>query len=188
MNDNEVLDHIRNGLSEVRMGTPVEAIMARGRSRRRRRWGVAVTVTTGFMVGLVAISLLASVRAPTGENPARLPAFTLVSNLDGTATLTLVKGQIPDPDVLRAKLEQAGIPAVVNVGSSCDSAPEPVGLDEVVSSYQRADGSVVLVITPSAMPTGTELSIGFFPQGHTWALVTADAPLTCASTNPWSKT
>ena len=38
-----------------------------------------------------------------------------------------------------------------------------------------------MVITPSAMPNGTELSIGVFPTHKTWTLATANEPLTCTT-------
>ncbi len=189
MSDNDVLDWVKGGMSEIHMHTPVEAIRGRGRARRRRRFsrraGAGVAIGLGLALAVSAFTGSGSAPSPHAARPAQLMAFTLVSHPDGTATLTLTKGQIPDPSVLRQQLAQAGVPAVVMVGSRCDSeGGDPPGLDEVVSSKRLMDGTVVLVITPSAIPQGSELAIGFFSNGQTWNLVAADAPLTCTSAAP----
>ncbi len=187
MNDNDILDRVSASVSGLHMETPVDAIVARGHVRRRRRVSgtaaVGVVAAAGLALGLVT--------AGGGQHPAsnggvELASFTLVSNADGTATLTLVKGVPLDADGLRQKLADAGIPAIVNVGRTCDSHPQPTGLDQVVSPQRRADGSVILTITPSAMPAGAELSIGVFPTVRTWSLATIGAPLTCDTTVPQS--
>jgi hypothetical protein len=41
-----------------------------------------------------------------------------------------------------------------------------------------------MVITPSAMPTGAELSIGYFPDHAAFTLVTSGEHLTCVTTDP----
>ena len=189
MSDNDVVDWVKDGMSEIHMHTPVEAIQDRGRSRRRRRFaglaGAGVAIGLGLVLAVSGFMGSGSVPSPHAARPAQLMAFTLVSHPDGTATLRLTKGQIPDPSVLRQQLAQAGVPAVVMVGSRCDSqGGDPPGLDQVVSSKRLTDGTVILVITPSAIPEGSELAIGFFSNSQTWNLVAADAPLTCTSTAP----
>ena len=47
-----------------------------------------------------------------------------------------------------------------------------------------ADGSVTTTFTAAAIPAGEELSIGVFPRGATFGLVTAGTPLNCTSTSP----
>jgi hypothetical protein len=185
MNDNDVLDRVERSLSGVHMDTPIDVIVARGRIRRRRRTSATAAVAA-VAVGGLALSVSAA--GGSGKQPTvgatQLAAFTLVSNADGTDTLTLIKGQPLSASALIEKLSQAGVPAIVNVGKTCDSHPQPDGLDQVVAPQERADGSVVLVITPSAMPAGAELSIGVFPTAKTWSLATIGAPLTCDSTPP----
>ncbi|HEY0870860.1 MAG TPA: hypothetical protein VGD55_10720 [Acidothermaceae bacterium] len=185
MNDNDILDRVTASASGLHMETPVDAIVARGHVRRRRRVSgtaaVGVIAAVGLAVGLVTVE---GDQHPESSGGVQLASFTLVSNTDGTATLTLVKGVPLDADGLRHKLADAGIPAIVNVGRACDSHPQPAGLDQVVSPQRRSDGSVVLTITPSAMPAGAELSIGVFPTGRTWSLATIGAPLTCETTVP----
>jgi hypothetical protein len=189
MNDSDVLEWVENAMSEIHMSRPVEAIVARGRSRRRRRLSrlTGAGVAIGLGSALVASAFIGSGSLPSRHavRPTQPMAFTLVSHPDGTASLTLTKGQIPNPRVLRQELEQAGVPAVVTVGSRCDSqGGDPPGLDQVISPKRLTDGSVILVITPSAMPEGSKLAIGFFPNGHTWNLVAADSDLICTSTPP----
>jgi hypothetical protein len=192
MSDNDVLEMVKESMSGVHMQTPVEAIVASGRIRRRRRLsGLAVAgvaVGLGLTLGVPAVSHSGTAPQSTSANPAQLAAFTLVSNPNGTATLTLTKGQALDPETLRQALEHAGVPALVKVGTFCHSQGQPTGLDRVLSSQRRADGTVVIVITPSAMPKGAELSIGYKPKSvpgtkdrARFTLVTAGAPLTCSS-------
>jgi hypothetical protein len=188
MNDTDVLDQLSESLSGVHMDTPVETIIARGRSRQRRhRSRRIVTGAAGALVVVLAVLSFGSHRTrPPASNRTNihLTAFTVVTNSNGTATLTLIKGVRLDADALRQKLAQAGVPAVVTVGRSCSNqVADSAALDDVVSVQQRTDGTVVMVITPSAMPNGSELSIGVFPTHKTWTLATADAPLTC-TTNP----
>jgi hypothetical protein len=189
MNDNDILDRVSASVSGLHMETPVDAIVARGHLRRRRRMSgtaaVGVVAAGGLALSLATVDQ--GQRTPTDNSGGvQLASFTLVSNTNGTETLTLIKGVPLDPSALRDKLAAAGIPAVVNVGRTCDSHPQPAGLDEVVSPQRRSDGSVVLVITPSAMPAGAELSIGVFPTVRTWSLATIGASLTCDTTPPRS--
>lgn len=187
MNDNDILDRVSASVSGVYMETPVDAIVARGQVRRRRRVSgtaaVGVVAAVGLAVGLVTVE---GGQHPATNGGVQLASFTLVSNTNGTATLTLVKGVPLDADGLRQKLAAAGISAIINLGRTCDSHPQPTGLDQVVSPERRADGSVILTITPSAMPAGAELSIGIFPTVRTWSLATIGAPLTCDTTVPRS--
>ncbi len=186
MNDADVLDRLSESLSGVHMVLPVETIVARGRTRQRRQRSRRM-VTGATAVVIVALAVLtfgghrSTPPASTGGN-IHLAAFTLVANRDGTATLTLIKGVPIDAEALRQKLAQAGVPAVVTVGRACSNpVADSAALDQVVSVQPRTDGTVVMVITPSAMPNGTELSIGVFPTHKTWTLAAADAPLTCTT-------
>ncbi len=186
MHETDVLDELKESLSGVHMDRPVEAIVARGRShqRRQRSRRMLSGVAVALALVLVVVTVDHSGSTPRGSTGSgiHLAAFTVVTNTDGTATLTLVKGVPLDPNALRQKLEQAGVPAVVTLDRSCSNQVADSGaLDRVVSVQRRTDGTVVLVITPSAMPAGSELSIGVFPTHKVWTLATAGAPLTCTS-------
>lgn len=118
-----------------------------------------------------------------------LAAFSVDTNPGGTVTLKLTRGQIFNPSALRHALAQAGVPALVTVGSVCTSSGPSDALPQVISrSAPQPDGSTVTIITPAAIPAGQELSIGYFslPNGggvHI-SLVPGNAPLTCTSTPP----
>jgi len=193
MSDNDVLDRVSQSVSGVHMHTPIEEIHARARTRRRRRLsgvaGAAAAAGTALAVALLAIT--GSGRSPSPDRPAtpQLLAFTVTSGANGSTALTLRKGAQYrlDPEALRQALAQHGIPAVVNVGTMCDTNPEPSGLDQAISSRRLADGSVFTTFNPSAMPAGSEISIGYFPTFTTFALIEDGAALHC-STNPGATT
>jgi hypothetical protein len=185
----DVLDTVRAGLADVRMDTPVEAIVAAGRARRRRRvsavTAAGVAVATGLALGVPALNHNGTA-PPSGG--VQLAAFSLVSNPNGTATLTLTKGATLNPATLGSALAGAGVPAIVRVGTFCDSPRKTPGLDQVMSSDKDSDGKVVITFTPSAMPAGAELSIGYKPESSPgtkdrvqFTLVPTAGPLNCTS-------
>jgi hypothetical protein len=176
LSDNEVLRAASESLSAVPMASPpeVEAIKARGRARRaRRRSAVAGASVAGAAAGIALALGLAGV---LGAVPARAhatirtAAFTLVNNSDGTASLTINPGELLDPAALQNDLAQYGIPAVVTTGSLCTSDPAPAGFSQVVSSSPAGPSTATpqpvanptITIDPSALPAGTELSVGDF--------------------------
>ena len=55
-------------------------------------------------------------------------AFTLVSNANGTATLTINNAALLDHTTLQKDLAHYGIRALVTSGSFCSSDPAPVRL------------------------------------------------------------
>jgi hypothetical protein len=187
MNDIDVLTQLRDSLSGVHMDTPLELIVTRGTARRRRRFlGLAAAgVAAAGAVGLVVSGVdgHGNPSAPTGAGTAQLAAFSIADGPNGSSTLTLRKGAQYrlDPEALRQALADHGIPAVVTLGTSCDTDPEPSGLDRVVSSRRLADGSVMTTFTPSALPAGSKLSIGYFPTRTTVALIEDGAPLHCSN-------
>lgn len=68
------------------------------------------------------------------------------------------------------------------------------GVDKVMHGDRKADGTVELVFTPAAVPTGKELFIGYLSPaqlavtkgrpGSVERLVTTGVPLTCTSQAP----
>jgi hypothetical protein len=203
MSDNEVLRAASDSLSAMPVASPpdVEAIMARGRARRARRLsaaaGLTVAAAAGTALALGLTGVLGPARAP---GTIRTAAFTLASNADGTATLTLKPGELLDPAQLQSDLAQYGIPAKVTTGSFCSSDPAPAGFSQVVSEQPAGPGSAMvgsgggptITIDPSAMPAGTELSFGYFQlsSGEYSGEQQADFVLidtssyTCSSTPP----
>jgi hypothetical protein len=204
MSDNEVLRAASDSLSAIPMANPpdVAAIMARGRARRRHR----LSAVTGLSVAGVAAGTALALGLTGVLGPARVPgtirtaSFTLASNANGTATLTINPKELLDPAALQSDLAQDGIPAKVTSGSFCSSDPVPAGFSQVVSSNPAGpytatpqNGShPTITIDPSAMPAGAELSVGYFQlsSGEAAGEQQADVVLidtssyTCTSTPP----
>jgi hypothetical protein len=118
-----------------------------------------------------------------GPGPVRLAAFSVTNGPGDSTTLILYKGQRLDPTALRQALAAHGIPALVTVGTLCRSTPAaPASFDQILHSSDLADGSA-LVINGQAIPSGTRLSIGYFPNYVRMALIEDGAPLSCRSTS-----
>ena len=199
MSDNEVLCAASDSLSALPVASPpdVEAIMARGRARRRRRLSavasVSVAAAAGTALALGLTGVLGPARTP---GTIRTVAFTLVSNSDGTATLTINPKELLDPAALQNDLAHYGIPAKVTSGSFCSSDPAPAGFSQVVPGQPAGSGTgtpqpvvqPTITIDPSAMPAGAELSIGYFQlsSGEQQANVVLidTSSYTCTSTPP----
>jgi hypothetical protein len=169
MNDDSTLDTVRDSLTtakdsltEVQMGTPLDTIVRHGRATRRRRRLIglagtgAVAVTAALAVGLTGI-----IGSTHRTGTIRTAAFTLVSNANGTATLTINPKVLLEPATLQRDFARDGIPAKVTVGRFCSSDPAPAGLLHVVS-IPRTRYVRTITINPAAMPAGTELSFGNF--------------------------
>jgi hypothetical protein len=215
MNDDDVLRAVRGSLSGVRIpASPrLEAIVARGRARRRRRH-VELSVA-GVASGAALVLSLSGVIGSVGRAPARssgradVRAFSVVSNSNGTTTLTLnLDGGLNDPNAVRQALAQHGIPALVTVGELCTTAVRPDAPGAITqqpppggtpagsageSPIFRSSGAVgsqkeSIVFDPSAMPAGSEVSIGYRQDSHgrqiSVRLIEAGAPLTCTRAMP----
>lgn len=195
MNEHDVMCQVRESFSVLRMDVPVERVFARSRVRRRRLAGLtaAATATAGAAAALVLIpggpAPAHAVNPANAVNPAppsrgsvQLTAFSVTSGPGGSTTLTMRKGARFDPGALRQALASHGIPALVTVGTFCRSTPgAPGGVGQVLRAATLADGSDVLVINGQAIPSGTRLSIGYFPGRIHLALVKDGARLSCGS-------
>lgn len=201
MSDTEVLRAASSSLSGMPVASPpdVTAIMARGRARQARRLsavaGLAVAgaaAVTALAVGLTGVP--GPARAP---GTIRTTSFTLVSNANGTDTLTINPAELLDPAALQSDLTQDGIPAMVTSGSFCSSVPDPypAAFSQVVSGPTgTGEGSPqsgvqpTITIDPSAIPAGAELSVGYFQlsSGEQQAdvVLVATGSYTCTSTPP----
>jgi hypothetical protein len=174
MTDRAELRELRDSLSGVALpGRPrLEAITARGRARRRHRLSaVAGLSMAGAAAGTaLVLGLTGAVGPAATHGTIRTAAFTLASNANGTDTLTINPGELLDPAALQSAFAQYGIPAEVTTGSICTSDPAPAGFSQVVTSspagpYTATPQNGVqptITIDPSAMPAGTELSVGDF--------------------------
>jgi hypothetical protein len=174
MSDNEVLRAASGSLSAIAVADPpdVQAIMARGRARRTRRLaGVAgLSMAGAAAVTAVALGLTGALGPARAPGTIRTAAFTLASNANGTATLTINPKELLDPAALQSDLAQYSIPATVTSGSFCSSDPPPAGFSQVVSTQPagpftttpQSGEQLTITIDPSAMPAGAELSFGYF--------------------------
>jgi hypothetical protein len=205
----EVQDALRDSLGEVTMGTPVEQIMATGRTRLRHRRvaGVAAgaVAVTGLALGVGAYANpSAAPPKATGGVHIQTVAYTVDSMANGTVQVTWDKQRyFEDREGLQAALRKAGFPVLIKVGEFCrgpqdsgtlDPSGTGPGLDRVVRGEQEANGRVVLVFTPSAMPAGMQLFIGYLNSsqlavthgapGSVERLVPIGVPLTCTTVAP----
>lgn len=200
LSDNEVLQAASDSLSRIPVATSpdVESIMARGRARRRRRLsGIAGLSVAGVAAGTALVLGLTGVLGPAETSSTiRTAAFTLASNANGTATLTINPKELLDPAALQSDLAQYGIPAKVTSGSFCSSDPAPAGFSQVVLVSPAGEQTITpqpaaeptITIDPAAMPAGTELSLGYFqlPSGEQQAnfVLIDTSSYTCSSTPP----
>jgi hypothetical protein len=185
-NDDDMLSPLREAVSGLHMHTPVEAILHRaGAQRRKRRAALGATVAaSGAAAALVAASVGSPGHAPPAQSSGpQLAAFTVTSGPGGATSLTLRKGgqwQV-NAAALREALAQHHIPALVTVGKSCDTNPEPAGLDQVITSNRQTNGNVDVTFNPKALPPGAEISIGLFPAHTKFSLTEENAALHCAT-------
>lgn len=191
----DVMHQVRESFSGLRMDMPVEDVFARSRAYRRRRFAGMTAAAAGTAGAAAALGLILGGAAPThsgnpptaSQGPARLAAYVLTSGPGNSTTLILHKGgqYAPlDPSALRHALARHGIAAVVNVGTFCRPANGVEGsFDAFVHPATLPDGSAEMVIDGSAMPSGTELSIGYFANYVRMAVIEDGARLSCGSTS-----
>jgi hypothetical protein len=145
--------------------------------------------------------------AKSGSVHIRTAAFTVDSHSDGTIHVTWNKNQYRNSAGLQQALRAAGFPVLIREGVFCmgphdngylDPSGVGPGVGQVMQGEQEADGSVVFVFTPSAMPHGDELFIGYLSPsqltvthgrpGSVERLVPTNAPLTCTTQPPPANT
>ena len=89
--------------------------------------------------------------------------YALRQNANGTLTLNPI--ELLDPAKLQKDLAHYRIPAKVTTGRYCTSDPEPAGFTPAVAQPgTRGDDTSTngITIDPSQIPSGTELSFGYF--------------------------
>ncbi|WP_248964239.1 hypothetical protein [Sphaerisporangium perillae] len=134
MNDNDVLGTVRDAMAEVHMHTPVQQLVAAGRSRRRRR--IAGTTAGAALATGLALTLAIDspqVNAPPvaagNEVHVHLAAFSVDTNPDGTVTVKMTKQESLDPEIMQRTLAQAGIPAQITINKWCQPTDESQNLE-----------------------------------------------------------
>lgn len=137
----------------------------------------------------------------------RTAAFTVDGNADGTVRVTWDKGTYiqdsRDITSLQQALRDAGFPVLIRQGVFCDGPHDSgqlgaggvgPGVGQVMSGHDEAGGKVIFTFTPSAMPAGEELFIGYLSPaqlaithgrpGSIERLVPTRVPLTCTTQLP----
>jgi len=206
----DVVDALHRSLGETRMKTTAEEIVAAGRTRRRRRRvtglgvGLAAFATLGFAVNYAGPRTAQPTTATIDTVHVATVAFTLDRRSDGTVHLTWDKQRYFEQHAaLEAALKEAGMPVVIRVGEFCvgphdDTTLDPSGVgpgvEQVMKGESEADGKVVFVFTPSTLPAGKQLFIGYLDAsqlavthgrpGSVERLVSLDEPLSCTTTPP----
>ena len=201
LSDSPELRELRDAVSGVATSgpPPVEPIIARGRRRRRRRLTNITRMSAGVVVAATVLALgVSGAFSPAAKlGTLRTAAYTLRHNANGTDTLILNPGELLDPSQLQSDLAQYGIPAKVTSGSYCTSNPAPAGFAQAVTwqqgTWQKGSGTQSsITIDPSQIPSGAELSVGYFQltsgraageQQANMSLINTNS-YTCSSTPP----
>jgi len=190
-----------------------QALVSAARGTTSRRPSPAARLRRPAIAGLAAASAVVAIGAGIGIDHAlggrpasksqgsshtpggagaQLASFSVDRAANGTVTVTLYSNHAPDAAALRRALAGAGVPALVTVGRVCFE-PGPVsGLGQVLSRPPHVPfGTAVVTITPSAIPSGSELSFGYFflPGGEGGGIhvtiVPDHAHLTCKKEPPF---
>jgi hypothetical protein len=179
MNDNDVLSAVATAMAGVPARRPVDAIVARGRVHRRRRWALTaamagITAGAALVLGLPALggsappSSATAGAASAGTSHVRMVGFMLDGNADGTIQLTLSHEQAADPAVLERELGKVGVRAKVSIGKHCvDQRGSIGGVRDVVKEVRAGDHTnqtAVWVIAPKAIPPGAHLNVTLIPR------------------------
>jgi hypothetical protein len=173
--------------------------------------GTAVAAAAGFAFGpSLSHRPAAPATAPStggGLVHIRTAAFTVDAYPDGTVHVTWDKSQYiqdrHDIAVLQQALREAGFPVLIREGVFCQGphdnghlGPGGIGpgVGQVMTGENGPDGTVVFTFTPSAMPAGEELFIGYLSPsqlafthgqpGSVERLVPTGVPLTCTTQAP----
>jgi hypothetical protein len=172
MNDTSVsaavrsrLAQVHESLTDVHMGVPVGDIVDRARRRRarHRHAALAAAAGTGGSLALAAALLASGGVARSGAGPAQLTAWTVSRQANGEIRVTI--RELKDPAGLQRELRADGVPASVRFGNlnpACRQYPMSLALLRQVYSRQLPH-DVVIVIRPSALPSGTGVQISIFP-------------------------
>jgi hypothetical protein len=165
------------------------------RGNRRLAAGLTAAASAAALVlglGLSGAFGSASPQPGHGRTPVQLAAFSVVSNPNGTVTLTLRPNMPLDPGAIQHALAQHGIPALVRTGSYCYSQPAPAN-NGAVHTYPKLRGyppgqippTTRLVINRSDLAPGTEIGFGFLQHNRMFVQnILYDHTHTCTTSPP----
>lgn len=165
MDSNDLLAAVREDFSGVRMDTPAEAILADGASLRRRRRRLACGSGATALAAAAAISgvtLTLGAASAGGTHDARLTAWTVQEQHDGTIDVTV--RDLRNLAGLEQKLKADGVPAEVISGKRYPAAcvDDKAMKEDMASVFTfrtrpRVPGELGFEIHPAAIPSGTRL-------------------------------
>ena len=166
MTDKELLDGLRTTLADVRLGTPVESVLARGRVlRRRRRLLPAAAAGAACLAGVAGLGVAGGLPGTAGQ--VRLAAFTVTKQPHHMVDLAVRKhGQI-DPRRLVYALRSAGVP-VAGSRSACQADRLPISAI-LTSPRAGKDDLAVYRIHVSEIPRGSYIQVVVPSRGATRA-------------------
>jgi hypothetical protein len=172
MNDNHAVGAVRDSLAtardsltEVHMSRPLEAIVQRGRARRRRH---RLTGIAGAAAVAVGAALAVTALALGGHHPStQLAAWTVAKQADGNIMVTI--RELRDPAGLQSTLRADGVPASVRF-SPARGQPNPCqAYDGSQRLYHKVlqdmrpgnlrGQSTIVIIHPSALPPGAAVGL-----------------------------
>jgi len=168
MNDQELITAVKQSVNGVHMRVPAEQIMSRSRAIRSRRRIPAVIGALAVAAG--AALAVTSTLVPSGQAShqptAQLAAWTVTKQANGDIKVTI--RELRDPAGLQRTLRADGVPASVTFAGQQNPACQ--GYPTGGSQSQRrqllggvatvpASGAYVMVIHPSALPSGAGLQI-----------------------------
>ncbi len=164
MNDDELITILREQRDRVRMTTPVEEVIGRGRAvRARHRVRAAGAALAAAAAVAVGVALPAS--HPTSGAPVHLAAWTVTRQANGSIKVTI--RELRDPAGLQRTLRADGVPASVTFarrpnpachgyGGGGDRRQREHRLKKVISP---GHGPNILIIHPHGLPPGGGLQI-----------------------------
>jgi hypothetical protein len=165
MNDDELITIVREQRDKVPMTTPVEQVISRGRAVRARR---RIPAMAGALAAAAATALAVTALVPSGHHPAahaQLTAWTVTKQADGKIDITI--SELRNPAGLQARLRADGLAATVSFSGPPNPACKPYSPTKAqlkkigqLHPHSRTDH---LVLNPSALPSGTGVSIGIVP-------------------------
>jgi hypothetical protein len=164
MNDDELTTTVRESVADVYSATPVARIIDRGRAVRARRRipGVAGALAVAAGAAVAVTTVLLPGHPDSHPAGARLAAWTVTRQANGDIDVTI--SQLENPAGLQSTLRADGVPAHVNFAKVGPKVPCYIydNSQDVVSAvfhFTNGGGGTHLVINPSALPSGTGVSI-----------------------------
>jgi hypothetical protein len=189
MNDEELIETMRESFTAVRSRTPLERIVRRSHAVRARRRipGVAGTLAVAAGAAVAATALTPAGHRPAPPASAQLAAWTVVKQADGSIAVTI--RELLDPSGLQAKLRADGVRASViflSQPSPCRTYHHGGGsglISRMVTLKQEPRGTLGYV-HPAAFPAGAgiQFAAGFQRGPKVWTVSVGPVAASAACT------